>query len=156
MHYYQDLVAAQGTELRSRRRTITEADAVTFTCMTGIMDPVFTDEIFAQKNLFGGRVVPGPMIMTYAMGLTDDIGYGSVVAALGINDARFIAPVRPQDTVHVITRVAETRESKSHPEAGIVTLAHDVINQDGTCVQSFKRTLLVLKRPGTEEAGVQS
>jgi acyl dehydratase len=151
--HYEDLAAAQGKEFRSRRRTITETDAVTFTCFTGIMDPVFTDEIFAQKNLFGSRVVPGPMIMTYAMGLTDEIGYGSVIAALGINDARFVAPVRPQDTVHVITRVAQTRESRSRPDAGIVTLAHDVINQDGTLVQSFKRTLLVLKRAAADREG---
>jgi acyl dehydratase len=150
VNFYEDLVAAQGKELRSRRRTITETDAVTFTCMTGIMDPVFTDEVFAQKNLFGGRVVPGPMIMTYAMGLTDEIGYGSVVAALGIDEARFVSPVRPGDTVEVLTRVAEARESKSRPDAGIVTLAHDVVNQDGTRVQSFKRTLLVLKRAAAE------
>jgi acyl dehydratase len=91
--------------------------------------------------------------MTYAMGLTDEIGYGSVIAALGINDARFVAPVRPQDTVHVITRVAQTRESRSRPDAGIVTLAHDVINQDGTLVQSFKRTLLVLKRAAADREG---
>nr|WP_033295662.1 MaoC family dehydratase [Amycolatopsis jejuensis] len=153
--HYEELAAAGGTEFRSRRRTITETDAVTFTCMTGIMDPVFTDEIFAQENLFGGRVVPGPMIMTYAMGLTDDLGYSSVVAALGV-EARFVAPVRPKDTIHVVSRVAEARESKSRPDAGIVTLAHDVRNQDGTLVQQFSRTLLVLKKSAAESQEVPS
>jgi acyl dehydratase len=151
--YFEDLAAATGEEFRSRRRTITETDSVTFTSMTGIMDPVFTDEIFAKENLFGGRVVPGPMIMAYSMGLTDDLGYGSVVAALGISEARFLAPVRPGDTIHVQSRVEKARESRSRPDAGIVTLAHDVLNQDGVVVQTFKRTLLVLKQR-LAEAGV--
>jgi acyl dehydratase len=154
--YYEELAAAQDTEFRSRRRTITETDAVAFTCMTGIMDPVFTDEVFAQENMFGGRIVPGPMVMTYAMGLADDIGYGSVVAALGIDDARFVAPVRPQDTVHVISRVVHTRESKSRPDVGIVTLGHQVVNQHGTLVQSFRRTLLVLKQKPVDREGERS
>jgi acyl dehydratase len=154
--HYEDFVAAKDKEFRSRRRTITESDAVQFTCLTGIIDPLFTDEIFAQENLFGGRIVPGPMIMTYALGLTDDFGYGTVLAALGIDDVRFTSPVRPQDTVQVLTRVTETRESASRPESGIVTLAHEVINQKGTVVQSFKRTLLVLKRAAAEQQGERS
>jgi acyl dehydratase len=148
--YFEDLAAATGEEFRSRRRTITETDLVTFTCMTGIMDPVFTDEIFARENLFGGRVVPGPMIMAYSMGLTDDLGYGSILAALGVGEAKFLAPVRPGDTIHVRSRVEQARESRSRPQAGIVTLAHDVVNQDGVVVQTFKRTLLVLKKPVSE------
>jgi itaconyl-CoA hydratase len=144
--FYEDFVKAKGTELVSRRRTITQTDAVVFTSLTGIIDPVFTDEIFAQENLFGGRVVPGPLVMTYAMGLTDEIGYGSVVAALGIDEARFVAPVRPEDTIQVFTDVVETRQSESRPSLGIVTLAHRVKKQDGTIAQSFKRTLLVRLR----------
>jgi acyl dehydratase len=144
--FYEDFVKAKGTEIVSRRRTITQTDAVVFTSLTGIIDPVFTDEIFAQENLFGGRVVPGPLVMTYAMGLTDEIGYGSVVAALGIDEARFVAPVRPEDTIQVFTDVVETRQSESRPNLGIVTLAHRVKKQDGTIAQSFKRTLLVRLR----------
>jgi acyl dehydratase len=134
-------------EFVSRRRTITEADAVLFTSLTGIVDPVFTDEIFAREQLFGGRVVPGPMIMSYAMGLTDELGYGSVVAALGIDNVRFMSPVRPQDTIQVHSSVASTRPSRSRPELGIVTLQHRVVLQDERVAQSFERTLLVRRIP---------
>jgi acyl dehydratase len=113
---------AHDQEWTSRRRTITQTDGVLFTSLTGINDPVFTDEVFAREQLFGTRVVPGPMIMAYAMGLTDDLGYGSVVAALGINNAKFVSPVKPEDTVHVRTRVALARRSESRPDSGIVTL----------------------------------
>lgn len=144
--FFEDFEEAGDCEFVSRRRTITQTDGVLFTSLTGINDPVFTDELFAKEQLFGTRVVPGPMVMAYAMGLTDDLGYGSVVAALGINNAKFVSPVRPDDTVHVKTRVVLVRASESRPGKGIVTLRHEVVNQDSTIVQSFERTLLVLRR----------
>ncbi|HEX5118408.1 MAG TPA: MaoC family dehydratase [Pseudonocardiaceae bacterium] len=145
--FFEEFEKAGDEEFVSRRRTITEADAVLFTSLTGIVDPVFTDEIFAREQLFGGRVVPGPMIMSYAMGLTDELGYGSVVAALGINNVRFMSPVRPQDTIQVHSTVASTRPSESRPELGIVTLQHQVVLQDERVAQSFERTLLVRRIP---------
>lgn len=145
--YFEDFEDAAQDEFTSRRRTITQTDGVLFTSLTGITDPVFTDEIFAREQLFGTRVVPGPMVMAYAMGLTDELGYGSVVAALGINNAKFISPVRPDDTIQVKTRILLTRRSDSRPDTGIVTLGHEVVNQDSVTVQRFERTLLVLERP---------
>jgi acyl dehydratase len=145
--FYEEFEQASQREFVSRRRTITEADAVLFTSMTGLMDPVFTDDIFAREQLFGGRVVPGPMIMTYAMGLTDDLGYGSVIAALGIGNAKFVQPVRPMDTIQVLTRIAMARPSQSREGTGIVTLRHTVILQDGREAQTFERTLLVRRAP---------
>jgi acyl dehydratase len=148
--FLEEFQEAGDTVYDSRRRTITETDGVMFTSMTGIVDPVFTDEIFANENLFGGRVVPGPMVMTYAMGLTDELGYGSVLAALGINNATFRSPVRPGDTIRVATRITLARRSESRPETGVVTMAHAVFNQDGVEVQSFERTLLVRARAAAE------
>jgi acyl dehydratase len=154
--YLEDFLASESAEFRSRRRTITEADSVLFTSLTGIIDPVFTDEIFAQRQLFGGRVVPGPMIMAYAMGLTDEIGYGSVVAALGISNARFEHPVRPGDTIHVVTTITAARRSASRPGTGVVTLRHAVLNQAGDQVQQFERTLLVLARQDHQPPAAES
>jgi acyl dehydratase len=154
--WYEDFEAGSDQKWVSRRRTITEADALLFTAMTGITDPVFTDEIFARENLFGGRVVPGPMVMAYAMGLTDDMCSGSVVAALGINNAKFVSPVRPQDTIWVITTVLSARGSNSRPEHGIVTLAHEVESDRSGQVQAFERTLLVLRAPAAKVDGTGS
>lgn len=146
--YLEDFEAAQQREevFTSRRRTITETDGVLFTSLTGIIDPVFTDEIFAKEQLFGARVVPGPMVMAYALGMTDDFGYGTILAALAINNATFKAPVKPGDTIQATTRVADTRRSETRPNTGIIRLAHSVTNQDGIEVQNFERTLLVLAR----------
>lgn len=145
--FYEGFENAKGERFTSRRRTITETDLVLFTQMTGITDPVFTDEIFAQEALFGGRVVPGPLVLAYALGMTDDLGFGAVLAALAIDNARFAHPVRPLDTITVETTIAGARPSASRPDAGIVILAHRVLNQDGVHVQSFERTLLVRRDP---------
>jgi acyl dehydratase len=145
--YFEEFETAKGESYTSRRRTITETDLVLFTQMTGITDPVFTDEIFAREALFDGRVVPGPLVLAYALGLTDDLGFGAVLAALAIDNARFVHPVRPGDTITVETTIANARASASRPDTGIVTLAHRVFIQDGTTVQSFERTLLVRRDP---------
>jgi acyl dehydratase len=145
--WFEDFADHSDQKWVSRRRTVTETDSVMFTSLTGITDPVFNDELFAKENLFGTRVVPGPMIMAYAMGLTDDMCSGSVVAALGINNARFVGPTRPQDTIWVTTWVVSARPSNSRPEHGVVTLGHEVENDRVGLAQSFERTLLVRKRP---------
>jgi acyl dehydratase len=156
MMWFEDFDAAPNETWVSRRRTVTEADSLLFTAMTGITDPVFTDEIFARENLFGGRVVPGPMVMAYAMGLTDEMCSGTVVAALGINNAKFMNPVRPQDTIWVHTRVVSARASESRPEHGVVTLGHIVESDRAAKVQQFERTLLVLrKQPAPSVAATQ-
>jgi acyl dehydratase len=147
MMWYEDFEENSDQKWISRRRTITETDSVMFTSMTGITDPVFTDELFAKENLFGGRVVPGPMVMAYAMGLTDDLCSGSVVAALGINNAKFVSPTRPQDTIWVSSWVISARPSSKRPELGVVTLGHEVESDRSGQVQSFERTLLVRRRP---------
>jgi acyl dehydratase len=147
--WYEDFEEHSDQKWVSRRRTVTETDSVLFTSLTGITDPVFNDEVFARENLFGTRVVPGPMIMAYAMGLTDDLCSGSVVAALGINNGKFVAPTRPQDTMWVTTWVVSARPSNSRPEYGVVTLGHEVENDRSGLAQSFERTLLVRRRPAS-------
>ena len=138
-----------GDQFLSPRRTATETDLVLFTSLTGLLNPLFTDEEFARERGFGTRVIPGPLTMCFAMGLTDDLCYGSTTAALGINNVRFTFPVKPGDTIHVRTSVIDKRESASQPDRGLVSFRHEVYNQRGELVCSFERTLMVLKRlPG--------
>ena len=70
--YYEDLEV--GTEWNSPRRTITEADIVMFTAMTGDNNPVHTDEEFAKNTVFGGRILHGPAVFAIATGLESRLG----------------------------------------------------------------------------------
>jgi len=72
---------------------------------------------------------------------------GTAVANLGWDEVRFPNPVFHGDTIHVVTEVIELRESKSRPEAGIVTFLHKGFNQRDELVASCKRSGLQHKKP---------
>ena len=72
---------------------------------------------------------------------------GTAIANLGWDEVRFPAPVFVGDTLRVETEVIDLRDSKSRPEAGIVTFAHRAYNQNGTLVASCKRSGLQRRKP---------
>lgn len=135
-----------GDQFTSHRRTITETDVVNFICVTGINNPLFTDIEFAREKGFGNRVVPGPLTLGIALGLTDELCYGTITAVLAFDNVRFIAPVKLGDTIWVRTSIINKRESKSRPDRGPVSLRHEVYNQKSEQVCSFERTLMFLMR----------
>jgi acyl dehydratase len=143
--YADDL--AVGYREVSHRRTITEADVVMFTAMTWIIDPIFTDETFAARTQFGGRAVPGPLLLAYSLGLTEELVYGTTLAALGIDNVRFRQGTRPGTTIHVESEVASNRESATRSGQSIVQFKHEVFSDkhDGV-VLSFERQMLVASR----------
>lgn len=135
-----------GDQFTSQRRTMTETDVVIYTCLTGLLNPLFTDEEFAKEKGFGTRVVPGPLTMGIIIGMTDYLCYGTITAVLGIDKARFTAPVKIGDSIWSKTSIINKRESASRPDRGVVTIHHDVCNQRDELVCSFERTLMFLKR----------
>ncbi len=142
--YFDELKV--GDEFSSPRRTITETDVVIFTSLTGLRNPLFTDEEFAREKGFGTRIAPGPLTMCFAIGLTDELVYGTATAVLGISNIKFTSPVKPGDTIGVKTTITAKRESNTYPDQGLVSLRHEVHNQRGEQVCSFERTLLLFKR----------
>ncbi len=56
-------------------------------------------------------------------------------------------PVFHGDTIYVESEVLEKRESRSHPDCGIVRIKHTGLKQDKTVVVEFERTALFYKRP---------
>jgi len=135
-----------GDQFTSPRRTLTETDVVLFTSLTGLLNPLFIDEEFAREKGFGTRVVPGPLTMGIIIGITDYLCYGTMVAVLGIDNARFTAPVKIGDTIWSKIRIGNKRESASRGDRGIVTFQHEVYNQKDELVCKFERTLMFLKR----------
>jgi acyl dehydratase len=72
---------------------------------------------------------------------------GTLVANLGYTDLTFPAPVFIGDTLRTETEVTALRDSKSRPNAGIVTFAHQSFNQRGELVARCLRTALLAKSP---------
>jgi acyl dehydratase len=134
----------EGTTFVSHRRTITEADIVMFASLTWITDPIFTDDLFARSTQFGQRVAPGPLLLGYALGLTEELVYGTTLAALAINNVVFRGPVPAGSTIHVRTEIGPIRHSASRPGTSIVTYKHEVYcDRQSAPVCEFERNMLV-------------
>ena len=130
------------------RRTVTETDNVLFTAMTHNPALLHLDEEYMRGTDFGQRIVNSAFTLGLMVGISvGDTTLGTAVANLGWDEVRFHKPLFHGDTIHVVSEVIELRESKSRPNAGIVTFLHQAFNQHGELVASCKRSGLQLKRP---------
>jgi acyl dehydratase len=135
-----------GQSWTSPARTISEADLVNFAGISGDYNPLHTDEEFAKKTQFGGRIFHGPGVFAVATGLESRLGIkeGTAIAFLGMTWS-LKGAVKIGDTIRVEESVGEIRPSSSKPDRGIVTFEVQVLNQrdevcqDGQWVVMFKR-----------------
>jgi 3-hydroxybutyryl-CoA dehydratase len=115
-----------GTELTTRGRTITEADLVSFSSLTGDWHPQHADAEWAGGSRFGERVAHGMLVLSYAIGLMP-FDPERVVALRGLDSVTFKRPVRIGDTIRVRSRVDEARRlDEAHD---LVSFAWRVVNQ---------------------------
>ncbi|WP_373356585.1 MaoC family dehydratase [Pseudoroseicyclus sp. CXY001] len=126
------------------RRTVTETDNLMISALTHNPQPLHLDADYAAGTEFGRIVVNGLFTFSLMIGLSvGDTTQGTLVANLGYDAVRMPAPVFIGDTLRAETEVAELRPSRSRPEAGIVTFAHEAFNQRGEIVCSCTRSALV-------------
>lgn len=137
-----------GDRWESRGRTITEADLVTFGTWSGDMHPLHTNEEYARRTQFGGRIFHGPGALAIAFGLEMGLGWkhGSAIAFLGITDWSLTAPVRIGDTINVLEEVIDVRPSRSKPDRGVVATKVQILNQNGVVCQEGVWTVLIARR----------
>src|SRR5215475_857909 len=125
-------------------RTVTETDNLLFTTLTHNPQPLHLDVEFVKQTEFGQRLVNSIFTMGLMIGVSvGDTTLGTTVANLGMNDVRFAHPVFIGDTLRSESVVAEKRDSKSRPDAGIVVFEHRSFNQRGEEVAYCKRSALM-------------
>lgn len=128
-------------------RTVTEADNVMFCTMTHNPQPLHLDAEYASKTEFGQRLVNSMYTASLAVGVSvADTTLGTLVANLGYQEMTFPKPVFINDTLRIQTEIKQRRDSKSRPNAGIVTFEHQVFNQDDELVCTVVRVALILKQ----------
>ncbi len=101
-----------------------------------------TDPVKAMKTIFGGLVASGWHTAALAMRLIVD-HYLSHVASLGspgVDDLRWLKPVRPGDRLSLRVTIVETRRSRKEPGRGIVRSFVETMNQNHEVVMSWKGT----------------
>ncbi|MFN3686614.1 MaoC family dehydratase [Salinarimonas sp.] len=146
--YFEDFVVGAVIE-HKLTRTVTQMDNMLFSNMTLNPQPLHIDAHFCETETEWGKPL---MNSLFTLGLmigmsVNDLTVGTTIANLGMTDVRFPAPLFEGDTVHAATEILEKRESKSRPNAGIVTFHHRAYKQDGTLVAECRRQAFMLKRP---------
>jgi 3-hydroxybutyryl-CoA dehydratase len=128
-----------GLQFITRGRTVTEADVVSFAALTGDWHPQHCDAEWAGGSPFGERIAHGMLVVSLAAGLVP-FDPGRVVALRRVADATFKRPVRFGDTLRVEGRIADLAPASA--DAGLVTFAWNVVNQDGRTVARARVELL--------------
>lgn len=135
-----------GLTIVSRSRSLTEREIVDFAAQ---YDPQWfhVDAARATASEFGGLIASGWHTCCVAMRLFfDEFLPGSGALSPGVDELRWLAPVRPGDVLHVKVRVEDARISKSKPDRGVVKTYIETINQADVVVMSFKAANFVLTR----------
>ncbi len=118
-----------------------------------LYDPqsIHTDPEAAKKGPFGGLIASGwqtcglmmrPYVERY---LTHNASLGSP----GLDELRWLKPVRPGDRLSVRVTVLKASPSKSRPDRGAVTSFIEVSNQAGELVMTFRVINIIARRPGS-------
>lgn len=139
-----------GHGFESRGRTVTEADIVAFSGLTGDWHPQHSDAVWAADGLFGERIAHGMLVLSYAVGLVD-FDPRRVIALRRITQATFKAPVRIGDTIKVEGTVRALRAMDV--ATGLVETQWRVVNQHGKAVAVLAVEAL-WSRKGSGEDGV--
>lgn len=146
--HFEELVI--GESLLTARRTITEADIVNFANLSGDHFYAHVDKIGAAKSFFGERVAHGYFVVSAAAGLFVDPGVGPVIANYGMENLRFIEPVKIGDTIQVrLTckrKTAKPQKTAEDKPVGVVEWAVEVLNQDNQSVALYSILTLVARK----------
>ena len=134
--YFEDFEPGEVLELGSR--TVTEDEIIEFARQFD-PQPFHVDPAAAAESVFGGLIASGWHTGAMWMRLYVDtmLGSASAQGSPGVEELRWLAPVRPGDTLHGRLTVLETTPSERRPDRGTVRIRGEMVNQDGVTVMSM-------------------
>jgi acyl dehydratase len=111
--------------------------------------PMHVDPAAAREGPFGGLIASGWHTAGMMMRLVAEHFLSKVasIASPGIDELRWLAPVRPGDVLRIRVHVVEARPSRSQPDRGIVRSFVEVLNQDDAVVMTLRPVNLLRRRP---------
>ncbi|MFZ2268618.1 MAG: MaoC family dehydratase [Azonexus sp.] len=134
--YLDDL--SPGQNFTTPGVTLTEAEIIDFAWR---YDPqsFHLDANAAAKSPYGGLIASGfqSLAVCFRLFIQSGILAESSLGSPGIDELRWLAPVRPGDTLHCEVEVLEVRPSRSKPDRGIARLRYQAVNQHPEVVLSF-------------------
>jgi oxepin-CoA hydrolase / 3-oxo-5,6-dehydrosuberyl-CoA semialdehyde dehydrogenase len=132
-----------GDTLKSAEREVTIADIEQFAALTGDNFYAHMNETDAARNpLFGGRVAHGYFLISAAAGLFVDPDYGPVLGNYGIDELRFVKPVKPGDRIKV-RLTCSAKSLRAEKGWGEVAWDTEITNQNQETVASYNVLTMV-------------
>jgi acyl dehydratase len=125
--------------------TVTEAHLVLGAGLFGDFNPLHVNEEFSRRSRFGTRILHGPFTAALVSAPVGMYFAGTAIAYLEHN-CRFVAPVKPGDTLTTEWTIAERQDKPKHG-GGILSLACVSKNQRGETVLEGTGKLLVAAKP---------
>ena len=114
--------------------------------------PMHLDEEAAEKTMLRGLSGSGWHLCSLMMRMMFDgfIGRAASLGSPGVNELRWLAPLRPGDDLTLEVDVAEARISKSRPETGIVTFRGVARNAKGEALCEMVSPIIISRRDGAQ------
>lgn len=144
--YFEDVEI--GDYFTTPSRTVTEADLVMFTGLSGDYTVLHTDEAFARERGLKGRIFQGCATLSIATGLTYRLAGSEpsrTVAFYGMDKVRFTHPVYIGDNLYVEGEIIALQDKGE--KGGVITRRDSIKNQDGVLVVTLEKRTMAMKRP---------
>jgi acyl dehydratase len=144
--YFEDFEVGKVIEIGSR--TVTEEEIIAFASQFD-PQPFHVDPAAAKQSIYGGIIASGWHTCSLMMRMMVD-GFLKDAASLGspgVDEIRWLKPVRAGDTLTVVTTATEVRPSTSKPDRGVVHTLWQANNQHGELVTTVKGMGMYLRRP---------
>ncbi len=143
--YFDDFTP--GFTFTTASRTLTEADIVTFARQYD-PQPFHIDAEAARASMYGGIIASGFHTLTTAFALSLETGLwaDASMGSPGMQEVKWLKPVRPGDTLTVQATVTASELSQSRPNMGRTVMLYQVYNQSGDEVMRWHTTHLLKRR----------
>ena len=128
--------------------TLSEGEIIDF-ALRFDPQPFHLDVEAAKDTIFGGLIASGfhTMALTFRLYVQTNALAAASLGSPGIDEVRWLRPVRPGDTLRATIEVLDSRPSTSKPDRGIVSVKYTTFNQHGEPVMTMLSKQLMRRRP---------
>lgn len=136
VRYFDDF--AIGERFVTPGITLTESEIIDF-ALRYDPQPFHLDAQAASQSLYGGLIGSGfqTLALSFRLFIQSGVLSACSMGSPGIDELRWLAPVRPGDTVHTEVEVVDSKPSRSKPDRGMLRMRYAVLNQHGDIVLSY-------------------
>ena len=144
--YFEDF--QEGERFSSPGATLSEAQILDFS-LSYDPQPFHLDKEAAADFPYGGLIASGfqTLALGFRMFYQANVINACSLGSPGMDEVRWLAPVRPGDTLHTEAEVVSKRESRSRADRGTLLMAYAIKNQSGEAVMTFTAIHILRKRP---------